>query len=305
MNKIDKELLEAVADLHKTPTGAYNIRKNGVGVERNSTAEIQIEPKKDKNGIDIIVQPNVKNKSVHIPVIITEADVHDLVYNDFYIGDNSDVLIVAGCGIHNTGASTSEHNGIHSFHLGKNCKVRYIEKHIGTGDGEGGKILNPVTNIEMDSGATFEMETTQLGGVTSSDRDTTALLHENTNLIIKEKILTTSTQTATTNFRVELVGENSSVEVISRSVAKDESYQAFNSTIIGKTKSFGHVECDAILMDKAKIKSTPEILAEDVNATLVHEAAIGKIAGEQLTKLMTLGLTEKEAEDLIIKGFLR
>ena len=305
MSNIEKELLAQIADLHKTPTGAYSLRKNGVGIEKNSTEDIEIQQKTDKNGIDIIVKPNVKNKSVHMPVIITEAGIQDLVYNDFYIGDNSDVLIVAGCGIHNAGDTTSEHNGIHSFHLGKNCKVRYVEKHIGTGDGEGGKVLNPVTNIEMESGATFEMETTQLGGVTSSVRDTKAILHENTNLIIKEKILTTGTQTATTDFDVELVGENASVEVISRSVAKDESYQAFNSTIIGKTKSFGHVECDAILMDKAKIKSTPEILAEDINATLVHEAAIGKIAGEQLTKLMTLGLSEKEAEDLIIKGFLR
>ncbi|MBO7219258.1 MAG: SufD family Fe-S cluster assembly protein [Clostridia bacterium] len=304
MNKIEKELLEQVADLHKTPTGAYNIRKNGQGVERQSTAEIQIEQKKDKSGIDIIVAPNVKNKSVHIPVIITEGDLHDLVYNDFYIGENSDVLIVAGCGIHNDTNATSEHNGIHSFHLGKNSKVRYVEKHLGLGNGAGGKILNPVTNIEMDENSYLEMETTQLGGVTYSERETNATLHEKANLIIKEKILTNSTQKAISHFNVELVGKDSSVDVISRSVAKEDSYQEFVSSVKGTTKCFGHVECDAILMDNAKIKATPEILAENVDATLVHEAAIGKIAGEQITKLMTLGLTEKEAEDLIIKGFL-
>ncbi|MBQ9791830.1 MAG: SufD family Fe-S cluster assembly protein [Clostridia bacterium] len=304
MNKIEKELLEAVADLHKTPTGAYNIRKNGQGVERQSTAEIQIEQKKDKSGIDIIVAPNVKNKSVHIPVIITEGDLHDLVYNDFYIGENSDVLIVAGCGIHNDSNATSEHNGIHSFHLAKNARVRYVEKHLGVGSGSGGKILNPVTNIEMGENSYLEMETTQLGGVTSSVRDTNGVLHENANLVIKEKILTNEKQTAISHFNIELMGKDSSVDVISRSVAKEDSYQEFVSSVKGTTKCFGHVECDAILMDNAKIKATPEILAENVDATLVHEAAIGKIAGEQITKLMTLGLTEKEAEDLIIKGFL-
>lgn len=304
MNNIEKELLAAVADLHKTPTGAYNIRKNGKGVERNSTAEIQIVPKKDKSGIDIIVAPNVKNKSVHIPVIITEGDLHDLVYNDFYIGENSDVLIVAGCGIHNDSKSTSEHNGIHSFHLEKNARVRYVEKHLGVGSGSGGKILNPVTNIEMGENSYLEMETTQLGGVTSSVRDTNGVLHEGANLVIKEKILTNEKQTAISHFNIELVGKDSSVDVISRSVAKEDSYQEFVSSVKGTTKCFGHVECDAILMDNARIKATPEILAENVDATLVHEAAIGKIAGEQIIKLMSLGLTEKEAEDLIIKGFL-
>ena len=304
MNNIEKELLAQVADLHKTPTGAYNIRKNGKGVERQSTAEIQIESKKDKSGIDIIIQPNVKNKSVHIPVIVTEGDLHDLVYNDFYIGDNSDVLIVAGCGIHNDTSKSSEHNGIHSFHLGKNSRVRYVEKHLGLGNGTGDKILNPITNIEMGENSYLEMETTQLGGVSSSIRETNAILHEKANLIIKEKILTNDTQTAVSHFNVELVGKDSSVDVISRSVAKEDSYQEFVSSVKGTTKCFGHVECDAILMDNARIKATPEILAENVDATLVHEAAIGKIAGDQIVKLMTLGLTEKEAEDLIIKGFL-
>lgn len=303
MDKIKKDLLLAVADLHQVPAGAYNIRENGQGVEKKSTANIDIVPKKDKNGIDIIVKPNTQNESIHIPVIITKSGVKDLVYNDFYIGDNADVLIVAGCGIHNPEDSSSEHNGVHNFHLGKNARVRYVEKHIGVGQ-KGDKILNPITNIEMEDNAYFEMETTQLGGVTSSVRDSSAVLHTNSKLIIKEKILTTDEQKAITKFNVKLLGEDSSCEVISRSVAKNNSFQDFKSTVIGENKSFGHVECDAILMDNAKIVSTPEIVANCIDATLVHEAAIGKIAGDQLIKLMTLGLSEQEAEDLIIKGFL-
>lgn len=303
MNKIEQDLLLAIADLHQVPSGAYNIRQNGKGVDRKSTANIEIVPKKEGNGIDIIVKPNTKDESVHIPVIITESGIKDLVYNDFYIGENSDVLIVAGCGIHNPETKSSEHNGIHFFHVGKNAKIRYVEKHLGVGQ-QGEKILNPVTEVELDEGSEMLMETTQLGGVSASKRITKAIIKDDAKLIIKEKILTSADQTADTNFDVILQGKNSTVDVISRSVAKEESRQSFYSKVTGKNNCFGHVECDAILMDKAIITSTPEIVAECVDATLVHEAAIGKIAGEQLIKLMTLGLTEKEAEDMIIKGFL-
>ena len=305
MEKIDKELLEQIANLHSVPEGAYNIRKNGEALSRNSTSDIEIIPKKNKSGIDIIVRPNVKNKSVHIPVIITMGGLTDLVYNDFYIGENADVTIVAGCGIHNATDINSEHNGIHAFHLEKNSKVLYIEKHLGVGNGSGDKILNPVTKIIMKENSDFVMETTQLGGVSSSVRTTKAKLYDNAKLVIKEKILTTEYQSAKTKFDVELIGENSSVDVISRSVAKDNSYQNFYSQVKGKNHCFGHVSCDGILVDNARIDSTPKIICENVNATLVHEAAIGKIAGEQLIKLMTLGLTEQQAEDLIIKGFLK
>ena len=303
MDKIRKEMLEVVADMHQIPKGAYNIRENGKGVDRNTTANIDIVSKKDKDGIDIIIKPNTKNESVHIPVIITETGIKDLVYNDFYIGENAEVLIVAGCGIHNMDEKNSEHNGIHTFHIGKNAKVRYVEKHLGVGQ-KGGKILNPITDIEMEDNATMEMETTQLGGVTSSIRKTNAKLMNNAKLVIKEKILTNEEQVANTYFNVYLSGENSSCEVISRSVAKGKSSQEFKSKVVGETTCFGHVECDAILMDESHIVSTPEIVANNINATLVHEAAIGKIAGDQLTKLMTLGLTEKEAEEMIIQGFL-
>lgn len=303
LTNIDKDLLAQIADMHQIPQGSYNIRKNGQTLSRSSDADIQIVPKKDKNGIDIIVRAGVKNKSVHIPVIITETGINDLVYNDFYIGKDSEITIVAGCGIHNTGKQKSEHNGIHSFHLDKNSKVKYVEKHLGLGT-KSDKVLNPVTDIIMEDNSSFEMETIQLGGVSYSKRDTTALLKNNAKLVIKERILTTEKQTAITNFQVELKGKHSSVDVISRSVAKDSSYQEFNSNIVGKNECFGHVECDGIITGKAKISSTPRVFAEDVNASLVHEAAIGKIAGDQVTKLLTLGLSQEQAENIIIKGFL-
>lgn len=304
MNDIEKALLEKISDLHTIPSGALNIRKNGEASVRNTTKEINIIPKKDKSGIDIIVEPNVKNKSIHIPVIITVGGLNDLVYNDFYIGENSDVLIVAGCGIHNKTCKTSIHNGIHTFHLAKNSKVKYIERHVGEGEGSGEKILNPVTKIIMKENSEMTMETTQLGGVTSTVRKTVAKLYDNAKLNIHENLLTTNDQTAKTNFKVELLGENSFVDVVSHSVARDNSYQEFKSNLIGKNKCFGHVECDGILLDKARIVSVPMIDAIDNNSSLVHEAAIGKIAGEQLIKLMTLGLTQEEAENLIIQGFL-
>lgn len=305
MNKIEQNLLKEIANLHKIPEGAFSLRENGKSAIRNSTTEIVITPKKNKSGIDVFIKPNIKNKSVHIPVIITEGGLTDLVYNDFYVGENADVTIIAGCGIHNSTNLNSAHNGIHNFHLDKNSKVNYIERHLGQGKGLGEKTLNPVTKITMKENSLFIMETTQIGGVSSSNRKTKAKLYDNAKLIIKEKILTTSNQFANTSFNVELVGKGSSVNVISRSVAKDCSYQNFYSLVKGKNECFGHVSCDGILVGNARIDSTPKIMCENVEATLVHEAAIGKIAGEQLTKLMTLGLNEQQAEDLIIKGFLK
>ncbi len=303
-NKIESDLLAQVADIHKVPLGAYNIRKNGEGIARNSTSEIEIIQKKDKPGIDIIVKPNVVGKSIHIPVIITTGNIHDLVYNDFYIGENSDVLIVAGCGIHNDNQNPSEHNGIHSFHLGKNCKVKYIEKHLGLGSGAE-KILNPTTSITMEENSSFEMETVQLGGVSSSVRKTKATLKDGAHLVIIEKIKTDGTQTASTDFVVNLNGKNCSAKITSRSVASDNSFQKFDSKIVGNNSCFGHIECDGLLSGNARIVSIPQIDAKNSNAQLVHEATIGKIANEQLIKLSTLGLSEKEAEELIIKAYLK
>lgn len=303
--QIDKQLLDEISGLHSVPQGAFNIRKNGESLARNSTDEISIVPKSDKSGIDIFVKPNTKNKSLHIPVIITQGGLNDLVYNDFYIGENAEVLIVAGCGIHNSTDKSSQHDGIHSFHLEKNCKVRYIEKHLALGDGSGEKILNPTTKIVMKENSFFEMETIQLGGVSFSDRKTKATLLENAKLVVREKILTSENQTAKTDFEVVLKQKGSSAKLQSRSVAKGKSKQIFVSKVKGLDECFGHVECDGILLDEAIIESTPKIVAQNINASLVHEAAIGKIAGEQIIKLQTLGLSEEEAEAEIIKGFLK
>ncbi|MBQ7798489.1 MAG: SufD family Fe-S cluster assembly protein [Clostridia bacterium] len=305
LSKIDKELLTQIADLHGIPQGSYNIRKNGKLLSRASSEDIQIVPKKNKDGIDIIVKSGIKNKSVHIPVIVTKAGFKDLVYNDFYIGDNAEVTIVAGCGIHNTENEESGHNGIHSFHIGKNARVVYIEKHLALGKGKGNKILNPTTNITMDTNSYLEMQTIQLGGVTYSNRKTKAKLKQNSELSIKEKILTTNNQQAKTSFVVDMTGEGCKCNVVSRSVARDSSVQEFKSKLVGKSNCFGRVECDAILLDNARVTSIPEIDARCVDATLNHEATVGKIAGEQLIKLMTLGLTQQEAEDVIIKGYLK
>ena len=306
MDKIDKELLKTIADVDAEEIkGAYNIRKNGQGIERKITDNINIVTKKDVSGIDIIVKENTKFEFVHIPVIITESGLKDVVYNDFYIGKNANVIIVAGCGIHNDHHKDSEHNGIHRFFLEEGAKVKYIEKHYGEGTGDGKRILNPVTEVHLKRGASLNMESIQIKGVDSTIRTTNAVLEEDTNFVVTEKIMTHGKQFAKTNFDVKLNGENSSVKVTSRSVATEQSEQIFNSKVEGNAKCFGHVECDAIIKDNAKVTSTPEIVANNIDANLIHEAAIGKIAGEQLIKLMTLGLTEKQAEEEIINGFLK
>ena len=305
LNKIDKEMLNRVSNMENIEKGAYNIRKNGQGVERKITENINIVNKKDASGIDIYVKENTKFEFIHIPVIITESGVKDIVYNDFHIGKNANVIIVAGCGIHNENHKDSEHDGIHRFYLEEGAKVKYIEKHYGEGDGTGKRILNPVTEVYLKQGSSLEMESTQIKGVDSTIRETKGILEKDTNLVVTEKIMTHGNQYAKTMFEVELNGNNSSAHIISRSVATDNSKQEFISKIYGNEKSFAHSECDAIIKDNAIVSATPEIIANNVEANLIHEAAIGKIAGEQLIKLMTLGLSEKEAEEEIINGFLR
>ena len=305
MNNTELELLKIIADMEGTPDGAYNIRANSELESRRVTENIDIRTKTDKPGIDIIIKANTKGEKVHIPVIISQTGLKELVYNDFYIGENCDVEIVAGCGIHNCGDEESRHDGVHTFFVGKNSKVTYVEKHIGIADGKGESNMNPTTVINIDEGGYMEMETTQLSGVDSNDRKTTAKLKDNATLVIKEKLMTSGVETAKTDFTVDLDGENSSANVISRSVAKDNSYQLFLSRINGNNVCSGHTECDAIIMDNAKVSAVPEITANHIDASLIHEAAIGKIAGEQLIKLMTLGLTEQEAEEQIVNGFLK
>ena len=301
MNSVELELLKQIADINETPNGAYNIRKNGQGIERKLTENVNIVTKEDKQGIDVFVKENTKFEFIHIPVIITESGLNDVVYNDFYIGKNADVVIIAGCGIHNDHHKDSQHDGIHRFILEEGAKVKYIEKHYGEGKGTGKKVLNPVTEVTLKKGSYLEIESVQIKGVDSTIRVTKGVLEEDSNIVVSEKIMTHGNQFAKTEFEVELNGENASTHVTSRSVAVDKSIQEFRSKITGNTKCFGHVECDAIIKDKAKVIAIPEIVANDVEANLIHEAAIGKIAGEQLTKLMTLGLNEKEAEEQIIK----
>ena len=305
MDQIQKRLLEEVADLHDIPEGAYNIRANGETAVRNTTANIDIVSKEDGTGIDIRVKPGTKKESIHIPVVLSKSGLKEVVYNDFYIGEDSDVFIVAGCGIDNCGTQDSEHDGIHRFFIGKNAKVKYVEKHYGGGDGLGKRILNPGTEVYMEEGSSMEMEMVQIKGVDSTDRKTIAKLDAGAKLIVRERLMTHGEQTAISDYVVELNGEGANADVISRSVAKDSSYQKFDSKIVGNAPCTGHTECDAIIMGNAKILAIPQLEANNIDAALIHEAAIGKIAGEQIIKLMTLGLTEEEAEEQIVNGFLR
>ena len=305
IDEIQKNLLREIADLHGIPTGAYNICANGDSAGRVTTNNIDIVTKQDKQGIDIYIKAGTKNESVHIPVIISESGLSEVVYNDFYIGEDADVTIIAGCGIHNCGDQKSEHDGVHSFYVGKGARVRYIEKHYGEGDGNGENVMNPTTVAELAENSYMEMETTQIKGVDSTVRTTKAKLAAGATLVIREKIMTHGHQFAKTDFIVDLEGDGSGANVISRSVAKDHSHQVFLSNIRGNAKCSGHSECDAIIMDEATVSAIPEITANCIDASLIHEAAIGKIAGDQITKLMTLGLSEREAEEQIISGFLK
>ena len=305
LDSIQKTLLEQVADLHEIPEGAYSLRVDGETFAKNSTEHIEIVKKTDKEGIDIYIKPGTKKESLHIPVLLAKSGLKELVYNDFHIGADCDVTIVAGCGIHNGGAADSEHSGIHSFFVGENARVKYVEKHYGAGDGNGKNLMNPTTEIVMEKNSYMEMETAQIGGVDSTKRITRAKLADGATLITHEKIMTHGSQVAETYFEIDLDGEDCGAHIVSRSVAKDKSRQHFVSHVNGNNLCSGHTECDAIIMDEASVSAVPEIMANHPSASLIHEAAIGKIAGEQLIKLMTLGLTEKEAEEQIINGFLK
>ncbi len=305
IDAVQKQLLQEVADLHDIPEGAYNLRANGQSIGRNTTANIDIQTKPEGNGIDIRIKKGTKNESVHIPVIVSESGIKETVYNDFFIGDDCDVLIVAGCGIDNCGNQDSQHNGIHRFFVGKNAKIRYVEKHYGSGDGSGKRILDPVTEVYMDEGSTMEMEMAQIKGVDSTERTTIAELKKDAKLVVRERLMTHGEQHALSVYKVSLNEEGSSADVVSRSVARGTSYQKFDACIIGNAACSGHTECDSIIMDSGRILAVPSLEANSIDAALVHEAAIGKIAGDQLIKLMTLGLTESEAEEQIINGFLK
>ena len=305
LSAIELNMLKAIADLHKIPEGAYNIRADGVSAGRNSTEHIEIVSKTDKQGIDIIVKPGTKNESVHIPVIISKTGYEELVYNDFFIGEDCDVVIIAGCGIHNSGCNTSKHDGVHTFHVGKNSRVKYVEKHYGEGEGTGEKVMNPQTVIYLEEGAYMEMDTTQIRGIDSTKRETTVEAGPGAEIVVLEKLMTHDKQSAVSDMTIRLNGDDSRGRVISRSVAQGESTQVFHPNMEGNARCFGHVQCDTIIMGNAKVSSIPAISANHVDAQLIHEAAIGRIAGDQLLKLMTLGLSPEEAEERILAGFLK
>ena len=305
LDAIQKRLIAEIADLHAVPSGAYNFRANGQLAGRNTTANIDIVSKENGSGIDIHIKPGTKNESVHIPVVLSASGLKETVYNDFYIGEDCDVVIVAGCGIDNCGSQDSEHDGVHRFFVGKNTRVRYVEKHYGSGDGRGQRILNPVTEAYLEEGSSMEMEMEQIKGVDSTVRTTLAELKAGARLAVKERLMTHGSQNAVSEYQVNLNGAGSTADVVSRAVARDDSSQTFNARITGNAPCSGHTECDSIIMDRGHILAVPSLEANDVDAALVHEAAIGKIAGDQLIKLMTLGLSEQEAEEQIINGFLR
>ena len=305
LNEIQKRLISEVADLHTVPMGAYNIRANGASAGRRSTENIEIVSKTDVSGLDIRIKPGTKNESVHIPVVLSESGLSEVVYNDFFIGEGAEVVIVAGCGIDNCGNQDSRHDGVHRFFIGKNASVKYVEKHYGSGTGSGKRILNPVTEVYMEENSQAIMEMVQIEGVDDTDRQTVAELSSGARFIVRERLMTHGEQRAISGYKVSLNGDGSSADVVSRSVAKDSSYQKFDATIFGNAACHGHSECDSIIMDKGRILAVPALEANHIDAMLVHEAAIGKIAGDQITKLMTLGLTEQEAEEQIINGFLR
>ena len=305
MDAIQRDLLKQVAELDALPVGAYNIRANGETSARSTTADIDIVTKTDKPGIDIFIRPGTKKQSLHIPVIISESGLKEVVYNDFHVGEDCDVVIIAGCGIHNCGGQDSEHSGVHRFFIGKNAKVKYIEKHYGEGDGRAKQIMNPTAEVYMEENSYMEMENTQIAGIDDTVRKTTATLAAGASLVVFEKVMTTGEQNATSDFVADLNGEGCSCNIVSRTVAKENSRQVFISRLNGNAPCSGHTECDSIIMDNAHVLATPQLEANNIDASLIHEAAIGKIAGEQLIKLMTLGLTEQEAEEQIINGFLK
>ena len=305
LDEIQMRLLREVADLHTVPEGAYNIRANSESAGRQSTENIEIVPKTDVSGLEVHIRPGTKRESVHIPVIMSKSGLHDVVYNDFFVGEDCDVVIVAGCGISNCGGMDSEHDGIHRFYVGKNSRVKYVEKHYGEGDGTGKRILNPVTEVYMEEGSAVEMEMVQIKGVDSTDRSTVAKVAAGASLTVKERLMTHGEQFAASAYTVDLDGDGSSADIVSRSVARDKSYQKLDLRINGNAACSGHTECDSIIMDEGRILAVPQLEANCTDSALIHEAAIGKIAGDQLIKLMTLGLTEKEAEEQIVNGFLK
>ena len=304
LDKVTERILQQIDGSGFLQKGAYNLRHNGISLCHGDSEHIKIKKKEDKQGIDVYIDGNTKGELVHIPVVVDASGMKDVVYNDFYVAEGADVTIIAGCGIHNSGCNESRHDGIHAFHIGKGANVRYEEKHYGEGEGSGAKVLNPVTKIYMEEDSVFTLDTVQIKGVDSTVRETEIEMGANAKLYVIEKLMTHDQQTAESNMEIKLNGDGGSAQIVSRSVAKGESKQVFHPKAVGDARCHAHVQCDSIIMDHAEVSSIPEITARHIDAAIVHEAAIGRINDEQLVKLRTLGMTEEEAEGIIIDNFL-
>ncbi len=304
LDEITQKILKQIDEKGFEQSGAFNLRHNGISLCHGDSQHIKIKKKEDKPGIDVYIDGDTKGEQVHIPVVVDASGMTDVVYNDFYIARGADVTIIAGCGIHNSGCNESRHDGIHSFHVSDGANVRYEEKHYGEGEGTGARVLNPVTNIYMEENAVFTLDTAQIKGVDSTERETNISIGKGSKLYVVEKLMTHDDQMAVSNMEVQLNGEGSSAQIISRSVAKDSSKQVFHPKAVGNAGCHAHVQCDSIIMGHAQVSSIPEINARHLDAAIIHEAAIGRINDEQLIKLRTMGMTEEEAESVIIDNFL-
>ena len=305
MKETTRKLLELVSDYKGDGfKGAYSLRQDGKCIDSMSSGHVKIEPKIDQPGIVVHVEPGTIGETVYIPSCVTQGGIDDVVYNDFYVGADCDITIRSGCGVHTDDDTLAKHNGIHRFFVGERAKVHYEEKHMGTGVGDGIRSINPVSEIHLEKDSFLEINATQISGVDRAYRKTTAEVAEGAKLVVHERLFTEGQQVTKTNFKVELNGDGSSADLVSRSVARDQSNQTMDSVIIGNAACTGHSECDSIIGEQAIVDASPRLFARNPDASLIHEAAIGKIAGEQIMKLRTLGLSEEEAEQEIINGFL-
>lgn len=304
LDKVTQAILKYIDEAGFRQEGAFNLRHNGMALCHGDSEHVRIVRKEDKPGIDIYIDGETDGEEVHIPVVLDASGFTDRVYNDFHIADGANVVIIAGCGIHNDGHADSQHDGVHSFFVGKGANVTYKENHYGAGEGDGARILNPVTKIYMEENSVFTLDTSQIKGVDSTKRETEVELGRNSKLFVLEKLMTHGDQLAESNMEVRLNGEGSSAQIISRSVARENSSQIFHPAAVGNAKCNAHIQCDSIIMDQAHVRSIPEIDARHLDAAIIHEAAIGRINDEQLIKLRTMGMKEEEAENVIIEAFL-
>lgn len=305
IDQVTQGVLKQIDDSGFKQEGAYNLRYNGYALCHGDSEHIKIKKREDGNsGINVYISGQTQGEEVHIPVVLSTSGMKDVVYNDFYVEEGARVTIVAGCGIHNAGCNESRHDGIHTFHVGRGAEVTYTEKHYGEGEGTGARVLNPVTKVILEENAIFTLDTAQIKGVDSTVRETEVEMGAGARLFVTERLMTHDKQTAVSNMDVCLNGEGSSAQIVSRSVAKGESVQTFHPRAIGNAGCHAHIQCDSIIMEKARVSSIPEINANHIDAAIIHEAAIGRINSDQIMKLRTLGLSQEEAESVIVEAFL-